>query len=317
MKLNRKSIFRKTLWALLFAFVVLNVMAFFHAIKFTRFAPETTAMKPLKAWTTGDKVTALFLGVGSPKPANDALPSQPFETVEIKGEKRLEAWHIRTENAVGTVVLFHGHKGKKSSMLDKSDEFLKMGFNTLLVDFRGSGGSEGYETTIGYREAEDVLACFDYLKNQGEKNIVLFGTSMGAAAVMRAMATTEIQPVALILECPFGSMYEATCGAFRKMKMPATFPLAGLLVFWGGVQNGFWAFSHEPDEYAKSISCPTLLLWGEKDIRVLRSEMDAVFENLQGDKQLIIYPEAGHENYLVKYREEWVAQVKGFLKKHV
>lgn len=316
MKLNRKKLLRKILWSLALLFVGLNVMAFFHAAKFTRYASGAIALKPASAWTTGEKIGALFFGVSSPKPANDALPSQPFEVIEIQGDKRLEAWFVRTENAAGTVVLFHGHHGKKSKLLDKSDELLSMGYNTLLVDFRGSGGSEGYETTIGYEEAKDVQACFDYLKNQGEKNVVLFGSSMGAAAVMRAMATTDIQPVALILECPFASMYDATCGAFRNMKMPAEFPLAGLLVFWGGVQNGFWAFSHNPAAYAKSIQVPTLLMWGEKDIRVLKPETDAIFENLQGEKTLKTFPEAGHESYLVKYGEEWKDEVSGFLGKY-
>lgn len=42
-----------------------------------------------------------------------------------------------------------------------------------------------------------------------------------------------------------------------------TFPMTGLLVFWGGVQNGFWAFGHNPTAYAKKISCPTLVLFTE------------------------------------------------------
>jgi dienelactone hydrolase len=67
------------------------------------------------------------------------------------------------------------------------------------------------------------------------------------------------------------------------MHVPA-FPMAGFLVFWGGVQNGFWAFAHNPVDYAKKISCPTLLLYGEQDKNVSRQEIDAIYNNLSGAK---------------------------------
>lgn len=43
------------------------------------------------------------------------------------------------------------------------------------------------------------------------------------------------------------------------------FIVAGLLVFWSGVQNSYRGFSHNPAEYAKSDTGPAFLLYGEKD----------------------------------------------------
>lgn len=65
--------------------------------------------------------------------------------------------------------------------------------------------------------------------------------------------------------------------------------------------------------YAKSVTCNTLLLYGEKDKNVSRSETDAIFENLNGKKQLKTYAEAGHENYLLKYKREWIQDITLFL----
>jgi pimeloyl-ACP methyl ester carboxylesterase len=99
---------------------------------------------------------------------------------------------------------------------------------------------------------------------------------------------------------------------FRMMGVPA-FPMAHLLVFWGGVQNGFNAYGHNPRDYAKSITTPTLLLYGEKDDRVTTKETAEIFAHLAGPRQLVTYPLAGHENYLNKYGVQWTADVARFL----
>lgn len=219
---------------------------------------------------------------------------------------------MKADSAVGTIILFHGYGGEKSSMLDKADEFLKMGYNTMLVDFMGAGGSEGNGTTIGYKEAEEVKDCYEYTVKSGSSNIHLFGTSMGAVAIMKAISNYHIIPASVILECPFGTMYKTVCARFKLMHVPS-FPMASLLVFWGGVQNGFWAFSHNPEEYAKQISCPALLLYGEKDEKVSRDEINIIYENLKGEKKLVTYPLAGHENYLIRYKEKWTKDVHDFM----
>ncbi len=219
---------------------------------------------------------------------------------------------MKTESSKGTVIIFHGYGGNKYSMLDKAEEFRKMGYSTLLVDFMGSGGSEGNQTTIGYKEALQVKTAFDFLANNGEVNIILFGTSMGAASILRAIYKHDIKPTAIILECPFCSLYKTTVARFKKMGVPS-FPMAGLLVFWGGVQNGFWGFSHKPVVYASSVKCPALLLHGEKDEKVSTDEIRSIFKNLVGKKELKLYPNAGHENYLLKYQSEWKTDVGNFL----
>jgi alpha-beta hydrolase superfamily lysophospholipase len=96
------------------------------------------------------------------------------------------------------------------------------------------------------------------------------------------------------------------------MKIPS-FPMAVFLDFWGGVQNSFWAFGHNPTEYAKGVKCSTLLLYGEKDERVSRTEIDEIYLNLNCKKELKTYPLAGHENYLTRYKQQWIQDVKIFM----
>jgi alpha-beta hydrolase superfamily lysophospholipase len=291
----------------------MNVVAIFHSYKFTHFTDtKTVKTKEPGKLTTGQKISTLLFGVNIPRPENTSVPSN-YQSIKLKSNKEIECWSRQVKNAKGTVILFHGYGGQKSSLLDKATIFHEMGYNTLLVDFMGSGGSEGNQTTIGFFEAEQVKTCVDYLINKGEKNIVLFGTSMGAVAIMKAIHDFDLNPKKIIIECPFGSMYKTVCARFKTMNAP-TFPMAGLLVFWGGVQNGFWAFGHNPTEYAKKISCPTLLLYGKQDEKVSRAEIDEIVTNLAGQKYLRTYPNAGHENYLIQYKEAWTKDVSHFLR---
>ena len=292
----------------------MNVVAYFHAYKFTHFTYNNVVKtKDAKKLSTIDKMKTLFFGIDNPRPVNKGTPTQKFETIKLQSNKTIECWSIKTDSAKGTVILFHGYSGQKSSLLDKSDEFIKLGYNTLLVDFMGSGGSEGNQTTMGFKEAEEVKTTFDYLARNGEKKIYLFGTSLGAVAILKAISDYQLNPRGIIIECPFGSMYETICARFQLMKIPS-FPMAGLLGFWGGVQNGFWAFEHNSTEYAKSVKCPTLLLYGEQDQKVNRREIDKIYSNLNCKKELKTYPLAAHENYLTSYKQQWIQDVKSFMR---
>lgn len=311
--MTRKNIFKKIGWGLLIIFILLNIIAFFHAYKFTHFGDNTLVRtRDPKELTFIRRIKSLAFGINNPRPTNGQFPAKPYETIRLKSNKTIECWLMKTENAKGTVVLFHGFAGEKSSLVEKAVIFQELGYNALLVDFMGSGGSEGNQTTIGFFEAEQVKACFNYLKSTGESKIYLWGTSMGAVAIMKAISNYAIQPTGIMIECPFGSMYKTVCARFKLMNTPS-FPMAGLLVFWGGLQNNFWAFGHNPIEYAKKITCPTLLMYGALDNKVSRAEIDEIFANIQVEKQLKIYPKAEHENYLVKYKQEWVEDITNFL----
>lgn len=307
---------KRSLKVLIFVFVLINILAYSHSYHFTHFSnDDKDKTKDPHHLTLSEKARTLLLGVHNPRPRNMSEPSRPYETITIQSNKRLECWLINMSDSKGTVILFHGYGGQKSALLDKADIFLKLGYNTLLVDFKGSGRSEGNQTTIGYSESIEVKDCFDFIKSRGEKNIYLFGTSMGAVAILKSLYDYSFDPTAIIIECPFGSMYQTVCARFHMMNIP-TFPMAGLLVFWGGIQNGFWAFGHNPTKYAKRIKSPTLLMYGSQDEKVSREEIDAIFENINGPKQLKIYPLAGHENYLNRYKSEWAEDISLFLKSY-
>lgn len=301
---------------LLLVFLLFNVIIAFHAYKFTHFYENGTAgIKRPEEKTGWDKTREILFGINAEKQKNNA-PDSGCQVVQLKTSNglKLECWYNTVTNSRGTVCLFHGHGGKKSGTNDEAGAFRSMGFNTLQVDFRAHGNSDGNTSTIGYYESEDVKLAYDYIKGKGEKNIILWGISMGAAAVSKTIHDyPDVQPSRLILEMPFATIVQAAEGRLRLMHLPGE-PLARFLIFWGGMEHAFWAFGMKPVEFVRDIKCPVLLQWGAHDPRVTRSETDAIYQNLPGVKKLVVYDSSGHESLCKKENLKWKTTVTEFLK---
>jgi alpha-beta hydrolase superfamily lysophospholipase len=210
--------------------------------------------------------------------------------------------------------MFHGYSSSKSNQLDRAKVVRELGFHTFLVDFRGHGDSEGLETSIGFHEAEDVKAAYNHIRIYYDLPIYLMGTSMGAVSVLKAMHDYQLKVEKLIVECPFGSLKDAVQSRFENLKIPALV-LSDLLLFWGGLQNNMNCREHNSASYAKSISTPTLVIYGRKDPKVRLHEIKAVYSALAGEKQLEIIEKAAHDHLMEDDPETWKKVIYGFLHK--
>jgi alpha-beta hydrolase superfamily lysophospholipase len=268
--------------------------------------------------TFSRKLQVLLAGVTMPRPVNRQTPSDfdlSFETVTLTNSRgiRLEAWRIPQPSSKGMVLLFHGYGASKDSLLPAAREFQKLGFETLLVDFYGSGGSQGNETSVGVHEADDVLAACQFARRQSpDRPLILYGVSMGAAAILRAVHIHKINPDTLILECPFDRLLSTVQNRFNAMQLPS-FPSAQLLVFWGGVQQGYNGFDFSPADYVREVSCPVLLLHGEKDARVTLSQMNRLAQNLNPASRYRVFAGLEHQSYVSARPDEWRNYVTNFL----
>jgi alpha-beta hydrolase superfamily lysophospholipase len=301
----------------LIIFIFLNIVAAFHAYKFTHFYGNTTkpSKKPelMSGW---EKTETILLGVDYPKRPITSTPANPYQAFQVTtfDGVALEGWYVPKQNAKGTVILFHGHGGNRSGVVNEADAFNNFGYNVCMVDFRAHGNSQGNTCTIGYRESADVKAAYDYVTVKGEKNIILWGISLGAATISKAIVDyKDIRPSKVILEMPFGTLTEAIKGRLRIMHLPAQ-PFTALLAFWGGVENGFWTFGHNPSTYVRSIQVPVLVQWGKNDVRVTEKETMEIFENIPvKQKRLVVYDESGHQSLITNEREKWISNVSSFL----
>lgn len=310
-------ILRRTGLVLLVLFILLNIITAFQASRFTYFYnnPDKTPARKPEEYSTGEKFEAAFFGLKLKKSVVSDHPSVPYETIRLTNEykQKLEGWYIPAENAKGTVILCHGHASNKSKILCETEYFHELGYNTLSFDFRAHGNSEGNICTIGFRETNDLKAAYDFVEKGKEKNIILYGVSMGAATILKAIPEHGLKPAQVILECPFASLYDAVHGRLRSMHIPAH-PIAELLTLWGSMERSMWAFGYRPSVYAKQLTMPVLLNWGAKDPRVLRHETDAIFENLgTSQKKLVVFENSVHQSYCINEKMKWQAAISGFL----
>jgi alpha-beta hydrolase superfamily lysophospholipase len=213
--------------------------------------------------------------------------------------------------------MFHGYDSCKANLLPEAAGFHCLGYATFVVDFRGHGGSGGMKTTIGFAEADDVARTVEYARPlAGGRPVILYGQSMGSAAVLRAVAVHHVEAAAAVVECPFDRLTSTVGNQLRSVGLPG-FPCAQIMVFWGGLQHGFSGFDHNPVDYARAVTCPTLLLQGDRDPLVTLAQARSIFDNLPSSKQLEIFASLGHESFEQARPGHWEPVLRRFLHRHV
>lgn len=303
-------------------FILLNMLAYRHAYAMLHFTDAGVRTQKPESLAVFNKIRILFAGVTIPRPMNRSTPADvglAFTThrIQSSGNIELEGWYIPCRQAKDVVVLFHGYSSSKSSLLEVAKGLNDIGYSTFLIDFRGSGGSDRRSTSVGYYEADDVISTVEYVqKTAPGTHVILYGQSMGGASILRAISARGLRPDLLIIEGVFDRMLTTVKARFSAMGVPS-FPSAYLLTFWGGQQMGFSAFDHNPEDYARAVDCPVLVLHGEKYPRATIDQATRIFRNLKEPKQLELFTGVGHDSCYAAAPEKWIQVVSEFIGKNL
>lgn len=285
----------------------LNGVAFMHARAFLRFSSDGPRAASPDLW---GRLGRSLTGVHLPRPRNDRSPADlglPFETTPVQAADGtwLEAWWVPAEGAPrGRALLFHGHGGSKDQLLEVAAWWHERDFEVALVDFRGVGGSEGSQTTLGWEEAMDVAALYGAARRRGPEPVVLYGFSMGGAAVAGAIGRHGVRPDGAILEACYASLRGTVATRVELMGLPAM-PLADLLVFWGGVSAGFDGASLRPERDVLDSPVPLLVLHGAEDRLASPSDGERLVAAAGDAAELVVLPRTAHQPGLSTRPPEW------------
>jgi len=291
------------------AFIAFNAVAYRHAYAMTHFTAGGVRTAQPEALGLMAKVGVLLLGVDIPRPVSDLSPTALApDCRELRfpsGDATLAAWYCDRGPESTLIIMFHGYSAEKTSLIPEAQALLAAGHSVMLVDFRGSGGSSESYTTVGVREADDVAAAMRYAEtNVTHPATILYGKSMGAASILRAVDRHALRPNGIIIEAVFDRMLTTAGNRFHAMGLPA-FPGAQALVFWGGRQWGFDGFAHNPVDFARTVRCPALVMHGAADPRATLVEGQRVYDAIPSPKTFITFPESGHASYIADAPEAW------------
>ena len=318
MRKGRRSVFKWILWAFLAQFVLISISGIIYGYKLTHFyEPTLGATDETPSRNVFVETWRLFKGPVYRKITNEESPEFPCQTVRLwtKDSLSLEAWLIPVDSSKGTVILFHGLGGNKSNVLKQAYEFRYLGFNVMLVDLRAHGKSNGNITTMGFRESEDVKLAYEYILKKGEKNIILYGFSLGSVVIAKAFYDYNIAPSRIILEIPFSNIKKLIGVRGRMIGFPEK-PFGGFITFWASLEQRFNGFKQDTYTYAQKINCPVLMQCGASDIFASPAERDFIFQNIPStEKRLVIYENAVHQPLLNADPLKWRQEVSDFVSK--
>ena len=253
------------------------------------------------------------------QPAFDRLRALPCEQVHITAPDGtlLAGRYYHQADGAPAVLFFHGWRS--SAFRDGCAAFWlcrSLGYNILLADQRGHGGSGGKCLTMGVRERDDCAAWAHWAAGRMPGvPLALMGVSMGAATVMMAADRNLPDEVkGIIADCG----YTAPREILRKC-MPEMLPR---LPVWFGYSLGwlgavvFGRFDpNAADARTALAACqvPVLLIHGEADdfvpCRMSRENYDAC----TAPKRLATFPGAIHAVCCYEDPERYRQEVSSFL----
>jgi fermentation-respiration switch protein FrsA (DUF1100 family) len=176
----------------------------------------------------------LITGAGT-RPMDRRLTATPadygveYKDVEFQTSDgvKISGWLLPSKGKQCTIVYSHGLFRSRRELLERAVDLWRLGYGGLLYDSRNHGESGHALVTLGYNERLDAEAATRFLLNERhvEDRIVLFGSSMGAAAALLAAAETP-EVAAVISDSSYLSFKDTANHHVRLFFHVPAFPLA-------------------------------------------------------------------------------------------
>lgn len=218
-------------------------------------------------------------------PADFGLEYERLTLTTSDGVK-LMAWALPYAETAPWLLYFHGNGGNVSDYLSFTRALHDLGFNVLMLEYRGYGESEGVPREAGL--FEDARTAYRYLLERGvpAEHIGLYGFSLGSGVAVDLAIHVEVG--ALVVEAGYTSIPDVARELYRvvprflmhnrfdsqskiaKVKAPILFihsPTDRTVPFSQG--ETLYALAGEPKDFVKMRGGHTELLNGTPDQNVL------------------------------------------------
>ena len=191
-----------------------------------------------------------------------------------------------------TILFFHGNAGSLENRIHKLNHFRDMSVNFLIIAWRGFSGNEGKPSETGLYEDGESAIKWLIKKGVDEKNIIIYGESLGTGIATHLSQNRNFAGV--ILETPFTSMIDAA------KKFYPYIPVGFLL------KDKF-----ENKDKIKNVRSPILIMHGEKD-QIVPFEMGKKIFEMANEPKYSYFTK--YDNHMMEYNEKLVLALKSFFK---
>ena len=224
-----------------------------------------------------DKI--IFLG--EPLPENYIYEfNTPVEehNIEMSDGALINTLGFRADSSKGLIVYYHGNAGNLARWGFVAEDFVKLGYDVAIIDYRQYGKSTGVRSASNVlSDAEEVYQYFvDILS---EDSIIVYGRSIGTG--MASYVAARNQPRLLILETPYYSL-----SSLAQSLMPF-FPVKLALKY--NLDNG---------KNLPQVQCPVYIFHGTDDEVVSFEQGRKLFESSDKSKTTFFSIEGGQHNNL-------------------
>ena len=226
--------------------------------------------------------------------------------------QKLVAWHFKS-NKEGSlsrpiILFFHGNAQNLSSHFMSLYWILEEGFDFLIFDYPGYGGSEGSPTPKS--TVESGLLFWKHIKNQfPNRKVAIFGQSLGGAVALK---------VATLIHAESELCLVAVDSSFASYQRVAQKVLARNWVTWPIQWLAYLLLSdsESPDGKISEISpIPILVIHGKKD-QVVEYELGKeIYEQAKDPKYFWSVENGGHIESFANL--EYGNKLKANFKKHL
>ena len=227
--------------------------------------------------------------------------------------------YVVNQNSNKWAIVVHGYGGSGKLMSDKSKYFYDMGYNVLIPDLRGHGKSEGDYIGMGWKDRLDIISWINFIiKENPNAEIVLHGTSMGAATVL--MTSGENLPSnvkAIVADCAYTSAWDEFSYQLETYLKVPSYYILNVTNMVTKLKAGYSLKEASALESVKKATVPILFIHGDKDKFVPYSMMDKLYDATSSPKEKLTIDGGEHANSdLVSPFLYWLT-VEDFLNQYV
>ncbi len=227
--------------------------------------------------------------------------------------------HVIDRGSKTFVIAMHGYNLSGKHMMNRCRGWNEQEYSLLLPDMRGHGESEGTYIGMGWHDRKDMVSWAEYINAEYEpENIILYGISMGGAAVMMAAGEKLPPNVRCIVEdCGYVSVKDEFRHEGKVVFGIPYYPLVWIGSIITKIRAG-WSFEEATAlQGLKETTLPMMFLHGVEDRFVPVGHALTAYGACRGEKEIFLVPDAGHGEAQDVRPEEYWSRVLEFTNRYI